>query len=139
MATKGSARSRARRDLVEIKDQIRRQRRERDERIEQAALAVRVNLRRRVTVEAAAGRGVETLFAEGLTGSQVAEWCGGLTIAEIRRLRPRSRVIAISGSPSGARVEKFIRNGGIDVFLYKPFGKDELIEGVTKALHAPAF
>ena len=101
MATKGSARSRARRDLVEIKDQIRRQRRERDERIEQAALAVRVNLRRRVTVEAAAGHGVEALFAEGLTGSQVAQWCGGLTIAEIRRLRGLART-AESTTPTAA-------------------------------------
>lgn len=61
---------------------------------------------------------------------------GADACAEIRRLRPGSRVIAISGSPSGARVEKFIRNGGIDVFLYKPFGKDELIEGVTRALES---
>ncbi len=58
---------------------------------------------------------------------------GADACAEIKRIRPDARVIAISGSPSGARVEKFIRSGGIEVYLYKPFGKEELIAGVEKA------
>lgn len=87
MATKSSARMRARRDLTEIKDQLRRERRERDERIEQAALTVRVSLRRAADAEVAAGHGIEALFAEGLTGKQVGQWCGGLSLTELRRLR----------------------------------------------------
>jgi CheY-like chemotaxis protein len=59
---------------------------------------------------------------------------GADTCAEIRRLRPKAKVVAISGSPAGSRVEKFIRSGGIEVFLYKPFGKEELLAGVDKAL-----
>jgi len=62
---------------------------------------------------------------------------GADTCAEILRLRPNTRIVAISGSPSGARVEKFIRSGGIEVYLYKPFGKEELIAGVERALEVP--
>lgn len=61
---------------------------------------------------------------------------GADACAEIRRLRPKAKVVAISGSPAGSRVEKFIRSGGIEVFLYKPFGKEELLAGVDKALHS---
>lgn len=87
MTTKSSARMRARRDLTEIKDQLRRERRDRDERIEQAALTVRVSLRRASDAEVVAGQGIEALFAEGLTGKEVGQWCGGLSLAELRRLR----------------------------------------------------
>ena len=59
---------------------------------------------------------------------------GADTCAEIKRLKPKVCVIAISGSPAGQRVEKFVRCGGAEVFLYKPFGKRELISGVKKAL-----
>lgn len=91
MATKSSARMRARRDLTEIKDQLRRERRDRDERIEQAALTVRVSLRRAADAEVVAGQAVAALFAEGLTGKQVGQWCGGLSLAELRRLRGLAR------------------------------------------------
>jgi small nuclear ribonucleoprotein (snRNP)-like protein/CheY-like chemotaxis protein len=57
---------------------------------------------------------------------------GADACAEIRRLRPAARVIAISGSPAGQGVEKFVRIGGVDVFLYKPFGKKELLAGIEK-------
>ena len=61
---------------------------------------------------------------------------GADACSEIRKLRPRVRIVAISGSPAGQRVEKFVRCGGIEVFLYKPFGKRELLSGVEKALEA---
>lgn len=91
MATKPTERMRARRDLTELKDQLRRDRRERDERIEQAALTVRLSLRRVGDAEAVAGRAIETLAGEGLTSRQIAQWCGGLTLAELRRLRSLAR------------------------------------------------
>ncbi len=59
---------------------------------------------------------------------------GADACAQIRKLRPKTKIVAISGSPAGPRVEKFIRNGGGEVFLYKPFGRDELIAGVERAL-----
>jgi DNA-binding NarL/FixJ family response regulator len=41
-------------------------------------------------------------------------------------------VLAISGSPSLERLEKFLHAGGIEVYLYKPFGKEELIDAIEK-------
>jgi len=64
-----------------------------------------------------------------LPGMDGAEAC-----AKIKEQRPGVRIIAVSGSPAGQRVDKFMRSGGTDVFLYKPFGKKELIAGVKKAL-----
>jgi len=61
---------------------------------------------------------------------------GADACARIREHRPDARVVAISGSPVGQRMEKFVRSGGVELFLYKPFGKRELISGIEKALAA---
>jgi two-component system response regulator ResD len=52
----------------------------------------------------------------------------------IRRTRPDARVVAITGSPVGSRVERFRNLAGIGIFLFKPFGKEELLASVEKAL-----
>jgi CheY-like chemotaxis protein len=54
----------------------------------------------------------------------------------IRSQTPDARLMAISGSPGGQRVENFIRAGGSKVFLYKPFGRAELMSSVQKVLGA---
>lgn len=59
---------------------------------------------------------------------------GADTCAEIRKHRPDTKIMAISGSPAGVRVDKFVSSGGIEIFLFKPFGKAELLENVRKAL-----
>lgn len=65
------------------------------------------------------------LVMPGLDGSDAC--------AKIKSMKPYIRVLAISGSPTGQSLEKFLRSGGIELYLYKPFGKQELIEAVEKA------
>lgn len=64
---------------------------------------------------------------------------GADACAEIKRLRPDAKVIAISGSPVGQGVDKFVRSGDVELFLYKPFGKKELLAGVNKAIQSVKF
>ena len=66
------------------------------------------------------------LIMPGMDGTEACE--------KIKAIKPYIRVVAISGSPSGQRLDRFLRAGGIELYLYKPFGKQELIEGVEKAL-----
>ena len=66
------------------------------------------------------------LIMPGMDGTETCE--------RIKAIKPYTRVVAISGSPSGQRLDRFLRAGGIELYLYKPFGKQELIEGVQKAL-----
>ncbi len=53
---------------------------------------------------------------------------------EIRRLHPGARLMAITGSPSGERIEQFRQAGGIQLSLAKPFGRAELLASVVQAL-----
>lgn len=64
---------------------------------------------------------------------------GADACAEIIRLRPDIKVIAISGSPVGQGMDKFVRSGGVELFLYKPFGKKELLAGVNDAIQSAKF
>lgn len=66
------------------------------------------------------------LIMPGMDGTEACE--------QIKAMKPYTRVVAISGSPSGQRLDRFLRAGGIELYLYKPFGKQELIDGVEKAL-----
>lgn len=66
------------------------------------------------------------LIMPGMDGTEACE--------RIKAIKPQTRVVAISGSPSGQRLDRFLRAGGIELYLYKPFGKQELIEGVERAL-----
>lgn len=59
------------------KSQLRQQAREREQRIEAAALRVLVQLGRRAAAEAAAGCAIEDLHGEGLETAEIAAWCGG--------------------------------------------------------------
>ncbi|MBN1283619.1 MAG: response regulator [Proteobacteria bacterium] len=59
---------------------------------------------------------------------------GADACAEIKKISPETRFIGISGSPAGQRVERFVSVCGVDVFLYKPFGKKELLAAVEKML-----
>lgn len=66
------------------------------------------------------------LIMPGMDGTEACE--------RIKAAKPQTRVVAISGSPSGQRLDRFLRAGGIELYLYKPFGKQELIDGIEKAL-----
>jgi hypothetical protein len=81
----------ARRDLIKYKYALRQRSRDRDVRIEAAALDVLVQLGKRADAEQAAGHALELLHAEGLKIADVAEWCVGLTAAEINQLRTIAR------------------------------------------------
>jgi DNA-binding response OmpR family regulator len=59
---------------------------------------------------------------------------GAETCARIKAMRPDTHILAISGSPTGERLEKLVRTEGVKAYLYKPFGKVELLAGVEKAL-----
>lgn len=56
------------------------------------------------------------------------------TCAAIKRMQPEVRVVAISGSPSGQRIELMRSICCVEVFLEKPFGKAELLAGVARVL-----
>jgi hypothetical protein len=86
-----STKVKARRDLIKYKFALRQRSRDRDQRIEAAALDVLVQLGKRADAERAAGHALELLHAEGLKAADVAGWCGGLTAAEINRLRAVAR------------------------------------------------
>lgn len=66
------------------------------------------------------------LIMPGIDGAEACE--------RIKAIKPYIRVVAISGSPSGQRLDRFMQAGGIELYLYKPFGKEELLRGVEKAL-----
>ena len=59
---------------------------------------------------------------------------GKATCEKIKAIRPFIHVIAISGSPTGGRMEELVKSGDVDFCLYKPFGKDKLLDGVNKIL-----
>lgn len=59
---------------------------------------------------------------------------GAETCAQIKQLHPKACVVAISGSPSDDRMNRFLENGGVQVALYKPFGKEDLLAGLNRAL-----
>ena len=54
----------------------------------------------------------------------------------IKQKRPGARMVAITGSPVGSRVERFRKSAGVGIFLFKPFGKEELLACVEKAIGA---
>ncbi len=59
---------------------------------------------------------------------------GAEACEKIKEAKPHARIVAISASPSAQRLNRFLSAGGIEIYLYKPFGKDELIEGVEKVM-----
>ncbi|MFH0798684.1 MAG: response regulator [Pseudomonadota bacterium] len=66
------------------------------------------------------------LIMPGMDGADACE--------TIKSIKPDASIVAISGSPSGQRLDKFLKAGGIELYLYKPFGKEELLRGVERAL-----
>lgn len=87
MASKAT-RQEALRGVAATRERLHAERRARDQRIERAALAVRVEVAARREAAVRAGQAIELMFAEGLTRREVATWCGGVVDAtEISRLR----------------------------------------------------
>lgn len=64
------------------------------------------------------------LVMPGVDGAEVCE--------RIKKLKPKTKVVGITGSPTGNRLIKFITSGGIDACLYKPFGKEEILSAIKK-------
>ena len=77
--------------MLAVRDHKVAERRARQRRIEEAAFNVGVGLQARSIAEVQIGASIEALYAEGLGAHQVREWCGGLSLAEIRRLRQLAR------------------------------------------------
>lgn len=69
-------------------------------------------------------------------------WMPGMdgveTCRAIKRLSPDTEVVLISGRPDGfsGREGEFIKSGGLDFFLYKPFMEGEVLATVRKVLQA---
>lgn len=64
------------------------------------------------------------------------EMDGVETCKLIRKLSPETEVVLISGRPDGfgGREGDFLKAGGLDFFLYKPFREEELLATVKKVL-----
>ncbi|HPZ50917.1 MAG TPA: hypothetical protein PLA44_13790 [Propionibacteriaceae bacterium] len=109
-----STRARARREVALVRDRRRAALREKDERIERAAVEFALGTEQCRKGQARAGRAVEALFAEGLSASDVSEWCGGVSLADLRRLRQLAKDDAEEGedqeaaSPAAAVAERAI-------------------------------
>jgi len=97
-----STRARARREVALVRDRHRAALREKDERIERAAVEFALGTEQCRKGQARAGRAVEALFAEGLSAADVSEWCGGASLAELRRLRQLAKDVAEEGEDQDA-------------------------------------
>ena len=64
------------------------------------------------------------------------EMDGVETCKKIKEVSPETEVILISGRPDGfgGREGDFVKAGGVNFFLYKPFLEGELLEAVQKVL-----
>jgi ActR/RegA family two-component response regulator len=58
------------------------------------------------------------------------------TIQELRQKRPGSKIIAISGAPTGLVVLDMAKKLGAQAVLHKPFLSDEVISTLNKILQA---
>lgn len=87
MGKSDSTRARARRGVAEVRDRKRAEQKAKEARIDQAAVEFAVGVEEVHQGEVRCGRAIEALYAEGLAGKGVAEWCGDITVAELRRLR----------------------------------------------------
>lgn len=67
------------------------------------------------------------------------EMDGVETCKMIKKLSPETEVVLISGRPDGfgGREGEFVKAGGLDFFLYKPFMEGELLEITKKVLKEP--
>jgi CheY-like chemotaxis protein len=80
-------------------------------------------------------RRIEAESFDGILVDMILPGIDGVeTCAMARRLQPSARIIAITGSPTGEKVEQLTTSQNIDAYLYKPFGKKELLEVIAKAL-----
>lgn len=83
-----SVRQEARRAALEVRTRQRRERAERDKRIEDLVVHVVIALRERDEAEQRAARAIRAMMAEGLTTHGVLTWCAGeLTTRDLARIR----------------------------------------------------
>lgn len=87
MAKNDSTRARARREVAVVRDRKRAEQKAKEARIDKAAIEYAMGMEQVRQGEVRCGRAIESLYDEGLTATEVAEWCGGVSVAELRRLR----------------------------------------------------
>lgn len=92
-------------------------------------------------VEAANGREGVARFAEAptdlvITDIMMPEQDGIQTVIELRRTRPSTKIIAISGGGPARNLDflQFAKRVGAVEVLVKPFTNDQLVGAVKKAL-----
>lgn len=105
MATKSdSTRARARRGVAEVHDRKRAEQKAKEARIDLAAVEFAVGVEQVRQAEVRCGRAIEALYAQGLSATEVAEWCGDITVPELRRLRQlaQDEPVAVASAESAA-------------------------------------
>jgi hypothetical protein len=92
MMSQQSVRQAARRSALDAQAALRKERADRQRRLEALAVAVLTALSKRALVrdaERQAGQALRTMIdVEGLSLREAVDWCGGVTVREITLLRP---------------------------------------------------
>ncbi|OGT92432.1 MAG: hypothetical protein A2286_14530 [Gammaproteobacteria bacterium RIFOXYA12_FULL_61_12] len=85
-----------------------------------------------LTGGAAISRGADSDFAVILLDMRLPDMDGGLVLQEIKKIRPQSRVIILTGHASIREGEEGIKNGAFD-YLLKPVEFETLLEKLQAA------
>lgn len=75
-------------------------------------------------------------FAVAFVDLWMPEMDGVEVCRQIKKVSPETQVVLISGRPDGfgGQEGEFVKAGGLNFFLYKPFQEGELLGTVKKAL-----
>jgi len=85
-----------------------------------------------LTGNAAITRSAASDFAVVLLDMRLPDMDGGLVLQEIKKIRPQSRVVILTGHASAREGEEGIKNGAFD-YLLKPVEFETLLEKLQAA------
>ncbi|MBA3003941.1 MAG: response regulator [Desulfurivibrio sp.] len=85
-----------------------------------------------LTGTAAIAKAADSDFSVVLLDMRLPDMDGGLVLQEIKKIRPESRVVILTGHASASEGEEGIRNGAFD-YLIKPVEFETLLEKLRTA------
>lgn len=85
-----------------------------------------------LTGTAAIAKAADSDFGVVLLDMRLPDMDGGLVLQEIKKIRPESRVVILTGHASASEGEEGIRNGAFD-YLIKPVEFETLLEKLRTA------